>query len=288
MKSMTGYAYLDGIVNGADISCELKSYNSRFLDLNINIPSTMTRLEPFLRKYFSKRIIRGKVDFYLRLKKLHNEQPILPNLALAQAYHKSISDIASALGMENQITLDLILRQEGVLQIDKNFDEELWQKALIPLLDELAEKFNACRIEEGKALSADIRKMLAVLSDSVTEIERHAAKMEALFSATLKKKFSELMEREPDHQRVMQEVAALLVKYTINEEIIRAKAHIAALEKEITENEAPGRRIDFLCQEINREINTIGSKNQLTEIGQAVISAKDALENIREQAHNIE
>ena len=288
MKSMTSYAYLDGIVNGADISCELKSYNSRFFDLNINIPSTMTRLEPFLRKYFSKRIIRGKVDFYLRLKKLHNEQPILPNLALAQAYHKSISDIASALGMENQITLDLILRQEGVLQIDKNFDEELWQKALIPLLDELAEKFNACRIEEGKALSADIRKMLAVLSDSVTEIERHAAKMEALFSATLKKKFSELMEREPDHQRVMQEVAALLVKYTINEEIIRAKAHIAALEKEITENETPGRRIDFLCQEINREINTIGSKDQLTEIGQAVISAKDALENIREQAHNIE
>ena len=288
MKSMTSYAYLDGIVNGADISCELKSYNSRFLDLNINIPSTMTRLEPFLRKYFSKRIIRGKVDFYLRLKKLHNEQLILPNLALAQAYHKSISDIASALGMENQITLDLILRQEGVLQIDKNFDEELWQKALIPLLDELVEKFNACRIEEGNALSADIRKMLAVLSDSVTEIERHAAKMEALFSATLKKKFSELMEREPDHQRVMQEVAALHVKYTINEEIIRAKAHIAALEKEITENEAPGRRIDFLCQEINREINTIGSKNQLTEIGQAVISAKDALENIREQAHNIE
>ena len=104
----------------------------------------------------------------------------------------------------------------------------------------------------------------------------------------LKKKFSDLMEHEADQQRVMQETAVLLVKYTINEEIIRAKVHIAALEKEITENETPGRRIDFLCQEINREINTIGSKNQLTEIGQAVISAKDALENIREQAHNIE
>lgn len=288
MKSMTSYAYLDGIVNGTDISCELKSYNSRFLDLNINIPSTMTQLEPFLRKYFSKRIIRGKVDFYLRLKKLHNEQPILPNITLAQAYYKSIADIAHALGMENQITLDLILRQEGVLQIDKNFDKELWQHALIPLLDELTEKFNTCRIEEGMALSADILKMLAVLSGSVAKIERHAARMEELFSTMLKKKFSELMEGEPDPQRVMQEVAALLVKYTINEEIIRAKAHIAALEKEITENEAPGRRIDFLCQEINREINTIGSKNQLTEIGQAVISAKDALENIREQAHNIE
>ncbi|MFC1239016.1 YicC/YloC family endoribonuclease [Treponema vincentii] len=288
MKSMTSYAYLDGTVNGTDISCELKSYNSRYLDLNINIPSTMTQLEPFLRKYFSKQIIRGKVDFYLRLKKVHSEQPILPNIPLAQAYYKSIADIARALGMESQITLDLILRQEGVLQIDKDFDEELWQKALVPILDELIGKFNSCRIEEGKALYADIRKMLSVLSDSVTEIERHAAKMEELFSAMLKKKFSELMEHEPDHQRVMQEVAVLLVKYTINEEIIRAKAHIAALEKEITLNETPGRRIDFLCQEINREINTIGSKNQLAEIGQAVISAKDALENIREQAHNIE
>ncbi|EPF46529.1 TIGR00255 family protein [Treponema vincentii F0403] len=288
MKSMTSYAYLDGTVNGTDISCELKSYNSRYLDLNINIPSTMTQLEPFLRKYFSKQIIRGKVDFYLRLKKVHSEQPILPNIPLAQAYYKSIADIARALGMESQITLDLILRQEGVLQIDKDFDEELWQKALVPILDELIGKFNSCRIEEGKALYADIRKMLSVLSDSVTEIERHAAKMEELFSAMLKKKFSELMEHEPDHQRVMQEVAVLLVKYTINEEIIRAKAHIAALEKEITLNETPGRRIDSLCQEINREINTIGSKNQLTEIGQAVISAKDALENIREQAHNIE
>ena len=288
MKSMTSYAYLDGIVNGADISCELKSYNSRFLDLNINIPSTMAQLEPFLRKYFSKRIIRGTVDFYLRLKKLHNEQPILPNIPLAQSYYKSIADIAHALGMENQITLDLILRQEGVLQIDKDFDEELWQKALVPLLNELTEKFNMCRIEEGKALSADIRKMLAVLSGSVAEIEQNAARMEELFSAMLKKKFSDLMEREPDQQRVMQETAVLLVKYTINEEIIRTKAHITALKKEIAENETPGRRIDFLCQEINREINTIGSKNQLTEIGQAVISAKDALENIREQAHNIE
>ena len=130
--------------------------------------------------------------------------------------------------------------------------------------------------------------MIVILSHSIEEIEKHAARMESIFSATLKRKFTELMEREPDQQRIMQEVAVLLVKYTINEEIIRAKTHIAALQKEIVENQTPGRKIDFLCQEINREINTIGSKNQLAEIGQAVISAKDALENIREQAHNIE
>ena len=288
MKSMTGYAYLDGTINSADISCELKSYNARFFDLNINIPTAMSQLEPFLRKYFTQRIIRGKVDFYLRVKKIHNEQPITPDIALAQAYHRSITDIACALGIEHQITLDLILRQEGVLQTDRSFDAEQWQTALLPVLDKLTEKFEHTRMEEGKSLAADIQKMLVILSHSIEEIEKHAARMEELFSATLKRRFAELMEREPDQQRVMQEVAVLLVKYTINEEIIRAKTHITALQKEIAENQTPGRKIDFLCQEINREINTIGSKNQLAEIGQAVISAKDALENIREQAHNIE
>ena len=288
MKSMTGYAYLDGTINSADISCELKSYNARFFDLNINIPTAMSQLEPFLRKYFTQRIIRGKVDFYLRVKKIHNEQPITPDIALAQAYHRSITDIARALGIEHQITLDLILRQEGVLQTDRSFDAEQWQTALLPVLDKLTEKFEHTRMEEGKSLAADIQKMIVILSHSIEEIEKHAARMEELFSATLKRRFAELMEREPDQQRVMQEVAVLLVKYTINEEIIRAKTHITALQKEITENQTPGRKIDFLCQEINREINTIGSKNQLAEIGQAVISAKDALENIREQAHNIE
>lgn len=288
MKSMTSYAYLDGTINNADISCELKSYNSRFFDLNINVPAWMTQLEPFLRKYFTHRIIRGKVDFYLRVKKQHCDQPIVPNIPLAQSYHQAITDVACVLKMQNQVTLDLILRQEGVLQSDRNFDEALWRQMLLPLLDELIRKFNQGKIEEGKALSADMQKMLVILSDAIDKIEKNASQMEAVFTAALKKKFTELMEHEPDQQRIMQEVAVLLVKYTINEEIIRAKTHIAALQSELIENEAPGRKIDFLCQEINREINTIGAKNQLTAIGQAVISAKDALENIREQAHNIE
>lgn len=288
MRSMTGYAYLDGTVHDSDISCELKSYNSRFLDLNINIPAWMNQLEPFLRKYFTQRITRGKADFYLRLKKVRTEHPVTPNIPLAQAYYRSILEVAQTLGMENQISLDLILRQEGVLQFDRSFDEAVWQSALLPILETLVEKFEQSRIEEGKALHTDIQKMLEVLTASVEKIEKHAAEMEQIFAAMLERKWTDLMEHEPDRQRMMQEIAVLLVKYTINEEIIRAKAHIAALEKEIAENETPGRKIDFLCQEINREINTIGSKNQLTVIGQAVIQAKDALENIREQAHNVE
>ncbi|MGP1444711.1 YicC/YloC family endoribonuclease [Treponema sp.] len=288
MRSMTGYAYCDSIVHNTDISCELKSYNSRFLDLTINVPQSMAQLEPFLRKFLTRHIIRGKVDFYLRIKKTYENQAITPNISLARSYYRSVSEIARSLGMEDQVSLDLILRQEGILQMDRTFNADQWQQDLQPILDLIIEHFNRTRIEEGKALKADMQKMLTTLSQAIEEIETNAAQMEAIFSATLKKRFAELLEHEPDEQRVMQEIAVLLVKYTINEEIIRAKAHINALQKEITENETPGRKIDFLCQEINREVNTIGSKNQLTAIGQAVIAAKDALENIREQAHNVE
>ena len=288
MRSMTGYAYCDSIVHNTDISCELKSYNSRFLDLTINVPQSMAQLEPFLRKFLTRHIIRGKVDFYLRIKKTHENQSITPNISLARSYYRSVSEIARSLGMEDQVSLDLILRQEGILQMDRTFNADQWRQDLQPVLDLIIEHFNRTRIEEGQALKADMQKMLTTLSQAIEEIETNAAQMEAIFSATLKKRFAELLEHEPDEQRVMQEIAVLLVKYTINEEIIRAKAHINALQKEITENETPGRKIDFLCQEINREVNTIGSKNQLTAIGQAVISAKDALENIREQAHNVE
>ena len=112
--------------------------------------------------------------------------------------------------------------------------------------------------------------------------------MEVIFRENIQKRFNEILGDAVDEQRVMQEIAALLVKYTINEEIVRLDSHLKALKAEIENNPAPGRKLDFICQEINREINTIGSKNQIVEVGQAVIEAKDALENIREQIRNIE
>ena len=112
--------------------------------------------------------------------------------------------------------------------------------------------------------------------------------MEATFKENIEKKFQELLGENYDQQRVMAEVASLLVKYTISEEVVRLQSHIDALKSEIERNPAPGRKIDFICQEMNREINTIGSKNQFLEVGQAVIESKDALENIREQAKNVE
>ena len=112
--------------------------------------------------------------------------------------------------------------------------------------------------------------------------------MEGFFKDLITRKFNELLGDGADQQRIMTETAAMLVKYTINEEIVRLQSHLQALRNEMTQNPVPGKKMDFLCQEINREINTIGSKNQFTEVAAMVITAKDSLENIREQARNVE
>jgi len=112
--------------------------------------------------------------------------------------------------------------------------------------------------------------------------------MEEKIKETITKKFNDLLGDRVDENKILEETASLLVKYTINEEIIRLQSHLAALRKEITDDPVPGKRIDFICQEANREINTIGSKNQFTEVGAMVVNAKDALENIREQSKNVE
>ena len=155
-------------------------------------------------------------------------------------------------------------------------------------MEKALNQFVADREREGNNLCKDILKMADKIEKCVSVFIEWQSKMEEIFKANILKRFEEVLGDNVDEQRAMQETAALLVKYTINEEIVRLKSHISALKKEIEDNPAPGRKLDFICQEMNREINTIGSKNQISEVGAAVITAKDALENIREQIRNIE
>jgi uncharacterized protein (TIGR00255 family) len=148
--------------------------------------------------------------------------------------------------------------------------------------------FTADRDREGANLKKDLLEKLSKIEESEKLFKEWIPQMEQLFREGILKRFKEVMGDEVDEQRVMTETAALLVKYTINEEVVRLQSHIDALKAEMENNPAPGKKIDFICQELNREINTIGSKNQFVEVGRAVIAAKDALENIREQARNVE
>jgi uncharacterized protein (TIGR00255 family) len=207
----------------------------------------------------------------------------------AKMYAQAISQIAVSLGRKSDdIPLSLIVSQEGVLNITHEYDAESYWKKIEGIFNEVFEQFLSDRKREGENLKNDLLAKLSVLDQCAAFFKEWQPKMEEKFKEQITSRFKELLGDAVDENRIMTEVAAMMVKYTINEEIIRLHSHLSALRKEFSDNPVPGKRIDFICQEANREINTIGSKNQFTEVGAMVINAKDALENIREQSKNVE
>ncbi len=289
MNSMTGYAYKEALIDSTQISVEIKSVNSRFLDLSINLPSYLNLLESKIREKICQKIVRGKIDVTIRVKDLNSTAKISADPKVALLYKEAISKVAHAIGYENkEIPLDLIISQEGVLNVSYEYDAEKYWEKIKTVFSEVLENFIGDRKREGENLKADLLAKLDILDSCACFFKEWQPKMEGKFKETISKKFNDLLGNNFDQNKILEEIALMLVRYTINEEIIRLQSHLSALRKELTENPTPGKRIDFICQEANREINTIGSKNQFSEVGQMVVNAKDALENIREQAKNVE
>ncbi|MGP1459284.1 MAG: YicC/YloC family endoribonuclease [Treponema sp.] len=289
MTSMTGYSYKEAAAEEADISVEIRSVNSRFLDLNVNLPPYLNPLEQRIRAAVCKKSVRGKVDVNIHIKERKSPARIRADIDAAKEYAAAIKSVADALGTESrEIPLALVIGQPGVLSIEKEYDAEQRWSLIEGVFEEALTQFADDRLREGQNLYADILTHLATLEECAAFFKERQADMEAKFKEQITAKFRELLGEHSDEQRIMSETAAMLVKYTINEEIVRLSSHLGALKSEMEKNPAPGKKMDFICQEINREINTIGSKNQFTEIGEAVITAKNALENIREQTRNIE
>ena len=285
---MTGYSYKEAAYDEADVSVEIKAVNSRFLDLNVNLPSYLNPLETRIRAAVVKMALRGKIDVNIRIKERKSSAHIRADIDAAKEYAAAIAGIADALGMQEAVPLSLVIGQPGVLTVEKDFDAERCWTLIADVFEEALAQFMEDRLREGQNLYADILTHLKTLEECAAFFKSQQGKMEAKFKEYISAKFRELLGEHADEQRIMGETAAMLVKYTINEEIVRLSSHLGALRTEMEKNPAPGKKMDFICQEINREINTIGSKNQFTEIGEAVITAKNALENIREQARNIE
>ena len=287
MISMTGYGYSEINYENAVISVEIKSVNSRFLDLSVNLPPYLNAIESFFRNLIIKNISRGKVDVFIRVKELESDAQIVADTKIAQSYSEAIKQVAKPIGYdENNIPLSLILSQTGVLNTNKNYDVQDYQKKIEPVFQNALEIFLSDAKREGENLKADLKQKLSKLEECADFFEQWQPKMEEIFKQQIVSRFNELLGEQVDQNRIMTEVAAMLVKYTINEEIVRLKSHIKAMKQEM-ENPFPGKKLDFICQEMNREINTIGSKNQFAEVGAMVICAKDSLANIREQSKNI-
>ena len=288
MTSMTGYAYEEKSGDIAVVSVEIKSVNSRFLDLTINLPPYLNQLESYYRKKISEEVLRGKVEVYIRVKELESDTEISADTGVAKSYLEAIKKVALATGYSTEIPLSLIISQPGVLNSNKSYDVEKYKGLIDPLFDSALKSFVSDRTREGENMKKDLLAKLSKLEECAKFFIEYQPKMEEIFKEQITSKFNELLGEHADENRIMTETAAMLVKYTINEEIVRLNSHISAMKNELENNPVPGKKLDFICQEMNREINTIGSKNQFAQVGAMVITAKDSLENIREQAKNVE
>ena len=288
MTSMTGYAYEEKSSEEAVVSVEIKSVNSRFLDLAINLPPYLNPLESYFRAKITEKVLRGKVDVFIRVRENESDSEVIPDTNAAVAYMNAIKKIAEATGFADDVSLGLIISQPGVLNVNKKYDVEKYKSMIEPVFDAVLSRFMNDRKREGENMKRDLMAKLEKLSECAKFFTDWQPKMEQYFKEQITTKFHELLEDKADENRIMTETAAMLVKYTINEEIVRLNSHIKAMRDELEKNPTPGKRLDFICQEMNREINTIGSKNQFAEVGAMVINAKDSLENIREQSKNVE
>jgi len=287
MVSMTGFAFGEDSVGPVRITAELKSYNNRYLDLILGLPPPLASWEPALRDSLAGAIARGRVEFTIRLKEGADGATIEVNKALALQYQRALTVLKKVTGAWGSVRLSDLAGVPGVLASARDQDPAALKAAAERLLKKLLGEFQAARVSEGTRLETDIRRQL----DAITEGRRHIASksegMEASFRETLQRKFRELA-AEADENRILAETALLLVRYGINEELVRLESHEKTFRELLTDTAPVGKRLDFLCQELGREINTIGSKTTFADVQQKVVAMKDALENIREQLRNVE
>jgi uncharacterized protein (TIGR00255 family) len=246
------------------------------------------RLENRFRKLVDSRARRGKIEVYIRIKRLSQAGTFSVDFELAALLKKSLGDLAAHLDIDDTVPLSLLASLPGVVCAEDERGIEAYWDDIAPLFGDALGEFDAERLREGAALKRDIEFHVTALEGAFRVFESYRERMENSIRESIQRKFREVLGSAVDEQRVLAETAALLVKNTVTEEIVRLASHLESLRKELESEETPGRKIDFICQEINREINTIGAKNQSLEAGRAVVDAKDALESIREQARNIE
>ena len=270
---------------------EMKSVNSRYLDINIRMPKTLISLEEEIRKMISNSLNRGKVDVFINLKN-YNDGSGIPkvDINLAQGYLECLKEIEEKLGVKNDISVMQIARFPEVITVVEEEDkiEEVWQE-LKPLINDSLDMMIGMREVEGNKLKEDILFKISAIEELVSKVEEFADTIPKAFKVKLDERVKELLGNvDIDESRIAMEVCMLADKATVDEEIIRLRSHINQVRETLNLKEPVGRKLDFIVQEMNRETNTIGSKSSDIQMTNIVIDIKNILEKIREQVQNIE
>ncbi|MBC8590448.1 YicC/YloC family endoribonuclease [Wansuia hejianensis] len=292
IKSMTGYGKGEYENELYRFKIEIKSVNHRYNDISIRMPRHILYLEETIKKAIKEYILRGKVDVFINLEYVNNTAvDIDVDINLARAYKIALEDLKKELGLEDNIRLNNILGVPEIIKMEKkDIDEELILDSLNKSLHIALEEINHMKVSEGKVLKKDILTKLDTIEENLNIIENRAPKIVLEYKSRLSQRIKELLDNNTllDEDRLNNEVAFFADKSSIDEEIVRIKSHIIQFRSILDEENTVGRKLDFLIQELNREINTIGSKANDETITKQVIELKAELEKIREQIQNIE
>ena len=291
IKSMTGYGSGKAELGGKTFTVEIKSVNSRYSDFSIKMPRVYTFLEDPVRKAASARINRGKVDIYINVESSGNDDSIVKvNEALAREYLEGLRTLSASLNISSNATAETFLRIPDVFTVDKaDEDEELILKTVLEALSIALDGFDAMRIAEGEKLVGDLREHLGFILNATSEVEKRSPEIVGEYRARIEEKMRDILGSATyDETRLLTEVAIFADKVNVNEETVRLKSHVDQFTKMLDEGGSVGRKIDFLIQEMNREINTIGSKSNDLDVARIVIDVKAEIEKLREQIQNVE
>lgn len=289
MVSMTGYGYSESLTEHFHLTVEVKSYNSRYLEINHTIPNSLSRFEQRIDEQIKSVSQRGHIEVNIRLRQLHTDLNLHVDRAALQQYQNAFMEIAEETGISAKPSLSDYIVSEGVLVSVRDTDISRYEKPLFELLTLALSDFKASKEREGSATKEHLLQLGDQLLVGLQTVMGYADALEERLKENLLVRFEEMLGANGyDENRFLQEVAMLLTKYSVKEELVRLRTHIEHYRELLDNLEPVGKRLDFLCQEMNREINTIGSKSIMVEVNQQVVSMKDNLENIREQVRNIE
>ncbi|WP_282924528.1 YicC/YloC family endoribonuclease [Peptoniphilus genitalis] len=291
MNSMTGYGLFEKKCEDFYIKVEMKSVNNRYLDMNVRMPSSIMYAEEAVRSFIKSKIKRGKVDVFINFEYLDSSQVEIDiDYELLNKYISISKELEENYGLSSDLSFSKIMKDSNIVKPQKaDFDGDYIKEELLKVLDEAAKDFLKSRAFEGEKIREDFKIKL-------DEVERLTYFIEERAPISLKENENRLRERvaeflqssEVNEDRILTEIAIMLDKLSIDEEITRLKIHIQNFNDIINEEGPIGRKLDFLIQELNREANTIGSKSNDIEITSSVVMLKSEIEKLREQAQNVE
>lgn len=291
VRSMTGFGRAKNQINGFDVTVEIKSVNHRYFEFSLRIPRSYNFLEEKIKNFLSQKISRGKVEVSILIDDLNQNSTVVEiNREYADAYIKALADLSKEYKIKNDLKVSTLALNSEMFKVRRvAVEDEVIESAIMPVLEEAVENFIAMRSVEGERLLKDVTSRTENILSKVEFVEARSPETVTAYKEKITQKIKEMLsDNTVDEQRVLTEVAIFADKVAVAEETVRLRSHIKQFNALLLSDEAVGRKLDFIVQEMNREANTIGSKAQDIEIAHTVVDIKSEIEKIREQIQNME